>query len=166
MSTDGIEIEFVPAGVGIADCTLRIGAARFTMGGICYTTDALGELVRAAVQMATGGSQAICRFDCEPAEWRMVLDREWRSSTNDFVWNLRVFDLGDFYSDLPLDDHRKRFEAKCDGEEFAAAIARTASAVLSALGPDGYEEWWCQPFPLRASAALDAALASQLGKVR
>jgi hypothetical protein len=166
MTTDGVEIEFVPAGVGIADCTLRIGGARFTMGGICYTTDALGELLRAAVQIATGGFQAVCRFDCEPAEWRLLLDREWRSATNDFVWNLRVFDLDDFYSDAPLEDRREAFEGKCDGEEFATAIARMASAVLSAMGPEGYEEWWCQPFPFRASAALGAALATQQGNVR
>ncbi|HKP77753.1 MAG TPA: hypothetical protein VJU34_01360, partial [Phenylobacterium sp.] len=78
MSEDqGVAVTFDLRTHGWATCLLKIGNAELLMDGISYTTDVLGDLVRAALMIASGGQQAACSFDREPAEWRLLLSRQW-----------------------------------------------------------------------------------------
>ena len=65
---------------GWADLTLTVGPNSIDIVGFGYCTDALGDLVRAALIVATSGRRAEVVFDGEPAQWLLVVERD-RSRT-------------------------------------------------------------------------------------
>src|ERR1700743_423266 len=65
-------LEFRLKGHGWMDCALRLGERGFVLEGISYTTDALGDMARMALMIATGAPVTTVSFDREPAEWRIV----------------------------------------------------------------------------------------------
>jgi hypothetical protein len=70
--SDPVSIAFRLTGHGWARFTLRIGHAAIEVGAFGYCTDALGDLVRAALMIATSGRYAEASFDGEPREWRLL----------------------------------------------------------------------------------------------
>jgi hypothetical protein len=147
---------------GWATCLLKIDDAELLMDGISYTTDALGDLVRAALMIASGGQQAECSFDREPAEWRLLLSRQWSGVTNEMTFHVRVLELDDFYREAPTDTATECFAAVCAPNVFARTVEQTALEVLKAHGAEKYLEDWGTPFPHKALSALTAALASEM----
>src|SRR6516165_8037456 len=73
LADQGVHIDFHFRGVGWADIHLRVHDKETTINGISYTTDALGDLLRAALMTATGAWTASASFDGEPYESRLVL---------------------------------------------------------------------------------------------
>ncbi len=59
---------------GWASFTLTVDDLRVKVGAFGYCTDALGDLIRAALMVATNGSFASVSFDAEPKEWRVLLE--------------------------------------------------------------------------------------------
>jgi hypothetical protein len=118
--------------------------------------DALGDLLRAALQIADGGQQAWCSFDREPPEWRLLLDRD----IDPELLFVRVLEFPDSYTQRAPEGGQLCFSSDCSSDRFARAVCSAAAAVLSEKGEDGYSEWWGLPFPERALSSLKATLAA------
>lgn len=148
-----VQIAINGSGAGWADCILSVGANTFPMDGVSYCTDALGDLLRAALQIATGGREATCAFDREPHEWRLVLQRD---VDPDHLF-LRILEFPDFHRDAPTEAGDECFRAECAALEFTLSVERAATALLAEKGEGAYQEWWGMPFPHVAPTALKAA---------
>jgi hypothetical protein len=136
---------------------LHIGTASVVVGPFGYCTDALGDLIRAALMIATSGVGGEVIFDGEPTQWRLVIGPYWNPSQPGWTdFSLRVF-MANPASQEP------EFEAQCSPYSFVQAVLRVAQTVWDEHGIDGYDKAWGGPcgFPLRAFTALKAALSVQ-----
>lgn len=153
-----VSVSFAKVGQGWANCTLRVGQREFTLGWISDTTDALGDLVRAALHIRVGGFEAQARFDREPGELRLILHHRWEGTPQRRIFRLRVLEFPDISADTPEASGQERFCVECDPDTFARAVEAAAAAVLKDVGSKGHTNWWGVPFPARAYKALVAAL--------
>ena len=62
---------------GWSNFRLNVGTASVVVGPFGYCTDALGDLVRAALMIASSGWRAEVSFDGEPMEWRLIVGPYW-----------------------------------------------------------------------------------------
>jgi hypothetical protein len=135
---------------GWSSFALTVGDDAIDIGPFGYCTDALGDLVRAALILATSGYHAEVCFDGEPREWRLVLDEGWKPELR-----LRVYDTAKHpNADLV-------FENYVAADDFAHAVRTVAQHIWDTYGAAGYNEAWSgqQGFPLRGLKALDTALS-------
>jgi hypothetical protein len=58
---------------GWSDFKLTVGDVAVDIGPFGYCTDALGDLVRAALMLATSDYCVEVSFDGEPREWRLII---------------------------------------------------------------------------------------------
>jgi hypothetical protein len=141
---------------------LSVGTASVVVGPFGYCTDALGDLVRAALMIATSAVRAEVSFDAEPMEWRLIAEwsREFRVRVLTFQGLVNPPD--------PEAEGNCLFEAQCSAEEFVHAVLRAAQAVWDQHGGDGYDKAWGGPcgFPLRALHALKTAISVQEPQAR
>lgn len=147
---------------GWSSFTLTIGDARVDIGKFGYCTDALGDLVRAALVIAASGSHAEVSFDGEPHEWRLLIDREWGAKTSRAMCHVRVLTFANIGAQSPESEGDNIFDAQCDSDDFARAVETAAREVFEEHGIDGYNKAWLpflNGFPLRGLEALRAALA-------
>jgi hypothetical protein len=161
--TDAVCIDYQLEQNGWSRFQLSVGASSVVVGPFGYCTDALGDLVRAALMIATSGWQAEVSFDAEPMEWRLIVgDYSAQYGWTDFRLRVLTFPNagGPPFSEAEGD---KLFEAQCTAESFVHAVLRAAVAVWDEYGADGYDRLWGGPcgFPLRALTALKAALSVQ-----
>lgn len=133
---------------------------------ISDTTDALGDLVRAAVQIAAGGGDAVARFDREPAELRVLFQRRWEGAPQQPVFRVRLLEFPDIYADAPDDAGVQRDSVECDPMAFAAAVRSAVAQFRERVDVRGCVDWWGVPFPDPAFAALEAVLAAPEPEVR
>lgn len=148
---------------GWASFTLTVDDLRVEVGAFGYCTDALGDLIRAALMVATDGSFASVSFDAEPKEWRVLLGTKGSWSTPPDPIPLRVKTFPDAGACLPESEGVTVFEAEVHRNEFARAILAAAQKVLEHHGADGYAKAWNFTFdryPLRALRALETALTT------
>jgi hypothetical protein len=145
---------------GWSSFRLNIGAASVVVGPFGYCTDALGDLVRAALMIATSGSRAEISFDAEPMEWRLIAGTQ--SSWTDFHVRVLTFPYA-LDPPSPESEGNSLFVAECSAESFVRAVLGAAQAVWDEYGSDGYDKAWGGPcgFPLRALHALKAAISVQ-----
>lgn len=149
---------------GWSKVALTIGSASISIDDVSYTTDALGDLVRGALILATGGGQAVIQFDHEPSETRMVATRNWTSGIpGDLLVRILTFD--DLYADRPDAEGGEIFSGPCDVDDFARAVLDAAESVGREYGEEGYHAAWTgfAPFPVRGIAALRVALSTVEG---
>ncbi len=148
---------------GWSSFRLTVGSLSTEVGPFGYCSDALGDLVRAALMIATTGWRAQVSFDGEPGEWRLVVGPYWVpppiNRWTDF--RLRVFTFARAYPPSPESEGEKIFEASCSPDGFVQSVLKTAQAIWDEFGADGYDKAWGGPcgFPLRALTALKAAIA-------
>ena len=148
---EAVSIDYDLGKHGWSRFKLSVGSASVTVGPFGYCSDALGDLVRAALMIGTYGFEAEVSFDGEPREWRLMagayFDPAWSNWTD---FRLRVLDQG-----------TKVFEAECSAEAFVRAVLNVAQGILDEYGIDGYDEVWGGPrgFPLRALSALKTAVS-------
>jgi hypothetical protein len=159
-------ISFEKVGQGWANCTFTVGEQVLALDWISDTTDALGDLVRAAVHIAAGGAEAVARFDREPAELRVLFQRRWEGVPQQPVLRVRLLEFPDIYADAPDDAGVQRDIIECDPTAFAAAVRSAAAKFRERVDVSGCVDWWGVPFPVRAFAALEAALAAPEPEVR
>lgn len=145
---------------GWSSFVLKVGDVSTKVGEFGYCTDALGDLVRAALEIAAGAYRSVVSFDAEPTEWRLVLQRDWTSPEASTLI-IQVLTFPDLAAEAPLEKGELHFEARCDADEFARAVSDAAAAIWEAYGPEGYNKVWSGPvgFPRRALTALEAALS-------
>jgi hypothetical protein len=150
---------------GWSNFRLNVGTASVIVGPFGYCTDALGDLVRAALVIATSGLQAEACFDAEPMEWRLIAGGYWdaaRSGWADFRLRILIFPYA-LSPPSPEAEGETVFEAQCSAESFVHAVLGAAQAIWDEYGSDGYDKAWGGPrgFPLRALHALKAAISVQ-----
>ena len=154
-----VRIEFDLGLHGWATIQILAGPLSYEAGTFSYLTDALGDLVRAALAITTGAYRARFSLSGEPMEWRWLIER--RNNDPDKL-ELRILSFADAFADEPDDRGRHEFSASCGADEFARAVSGAAEAVLGLHGLEGYHERWMEyPFPLRALRALQTALATK-----
>lgn len=161
-----VSVSLDPVGKGWVNLTLGVGDDSFVMEWLSYTTDVIGDLVRAAVHIAAGGVDAQTRFDCEPMELRLVLQRRWEGVPQQQVFRIKGLEFPDYYSDSASEVGLERFCVACDPRAFAEAVRLAAAGLLADADADGHLDWWGLPFPFRALSALEAALAEHRPEVR
>jgi hypothetical protein len=154
-----ILVDFRFRGAGWADIEFRIHDQQFLIGGISYTTDAVGDLLRAALMIATGAWSASVSFDGEPHESRLVLGGVWDRDRWRKGFFVRVIEFADIYKKEPDERGIVSFDAECTEREFALAVLEAGRRILA----DGVENyaWADMPFPTRALRALETALAME-----
>jgi hypothetical protein len=139
------------AGTGWSEGRLVIGD-RFADATASYLSDALGDLLRAALELARGAENARASWDEEPGEYRWIFNR-----TGERV-RVRVLAFPEWRAimDAPDEDGEMLLDASCAVGELIAAIAAGARKVLHEWGEDGYEAKWVDhPFPSRELEALE-----------
>ena len=156
-----LRIEFELTGAGWIDVHLARGNVQVKLEGLSYITDVLGDMLRAALAMASGSPQALVYFELEPGQLVFKSERwfdrdEQRHGVRLTGWEAsaglksRSPTPSDLCLDFKLDDAR----------EFAAAILAGAKALEAKHGHDGYLKLWVlHPFPVQTTVALEAALA-------
>ncbi len=129
--SEPVRIAFSPRPAGWAACELSIGDVRHCMLSVSDTSDPVGDLVRAALLIATGASKATASFDAEPVETRWILETGWWS---DLDWidafRVRLLEFEDFYRCEPDEKGVSVFTARCDATEFVRAVLAEAERLL------------------------------------
>lgn len=145
---------------GWASMLLRIGSAQLEIREFGDCTDALGDLLRAALAICAGDYRRAVSLDGEPYEWRVLLQRRPYPSERETI-GVEVRGFADIHACGADQDGELLFSASCEADDFGAAIAEAANRVLSEHGLQGYaERWRLEAFPLRALTALTAALGT------
>lgn len=170
--SDEVCIDYELGQHGWSKFQLTVGSKSIEVGTFGYCSDALGDLVRAALMIATSGWHAQVSFDGEPMEWRLLIGSYWvadsthlatRSPHNAWTdFRLRVLTFPACRCPLlPESEGKKLFEASCSPEAFVESVMKAAQAVWDEYGADGYDRVWGGPkgFPLRALTALKAAIS-------
>jgi len=159
-----IAIEYILEQHGWASLAISLGNAQNRIGSFGYCTDALGDLIRAAVAIAIGSPRAEVIFDGEPHLWGLTIQDGWQSTRHPQAFRFSIRSK----SDVSGDDHLSPFawprvlvENFVAADAFAMAVSLAAHEVLNEHGEKGYFARWVQHrFPTRALVALDAALAT------
>ena len=71
--TDAVRIDYQLGKNGWSHFQLNVATDSIVVGPFGYCTDALGDLVRAALVIATSGLRAEVSFDAEPMAWRLIV---------------------------------------------------------------------------------------------
>jgi hypothetical protein len=164
-----VSITYSLAQHGWASMIVRVGDSDVDVGSFGYLTDALGDLVRAAVAIATGAISAQMIVNGEPMLWGLAIHDGWQSTRRPqaYRFSIRV-SHGDEASPSPvLSWSDKLVEGYVAADAFAMAVSKAAHEVLIEHGEAGYLARWREhPFPMRALVALDAALVTPPGEPR
>jgi hypothetical protein len=157
VSDPEVSIDLRPSGAGWLDIDLRVGAAKITMAGESYTTDIIGDLLRAALALATGAWTARVSFDGEPIERRLIAGAVWNDDTRSWREgaHIRIFEFPDIYGNLPDSLGTKVFDAQCQQHNFIVAVLEGCRRFIDAHGQFGDHN----VSPMRALRALETALA-------
>lgn len=148
-----LAIQYRLTGHGWSECTLTSGEQCCQISA-SYLSDALGNLVRAAVALLSGFSALSFSFEEEPGEYRWVV-RSPRFNEIDLV----ILGFDDLYSGRPDHEGKELFRVRCVPETFAFAVYEAASLVLREEGEAAYAgKWGGHPFPERQLAELRGLL--------
>lgn len=158
-----IDFEIEADAVGRAHLHIRAGEAAHTILSISDATDALGDLIRAALQVVTGASFASATFEGEPTQNALsflsqTLGHDTDSLRLNRIGRLRVMVYADDRA-LVAGDGREAFQGACTVKDFAHAVLRTAESTRDPFSDEEYKSYWNDLFPKRALHALQAALA-------
>lgn len=160
MAEPTIVVTFTLKGTGWADIDLRVGDQIYTLNGVSYTTDALGDLPRLALVLATGGWTARASFDGEPIEWRLIAGSIWDGQAWRKGFFVRVLTFAEFYKMEPDEAGHLAFETESNTHDFASAVLKAAQRVRELHDAKSYV-WGNYPFPMRALRVLETALANE-----
>ena len=161
---ESVTIAYLLEQHGWASLNVRVGGSEVEIGSVGYCTDALGDLVRAAVAIATGAMTAQVIFDGEPTLWGIVIQDGWQSALRpqSYRFSVRSRSRDDGTSPSQVSSWSDVVaEGYITADAFAMAVSEAAHLVLTEHGEEGYlARWDMHPFPARALVALDAALAA------
>lgn len=156
---------------GWASLETKVGGRSFTIPAFGYMTDGLGDLVRAALQVATGESHIGVIFDEEPQRWGLALEPAGLSDTNERIARLMIRDGGtalsaDGWSNLAVWRWATQpvLEGFVETDTFAHAVQIVTASARARYSDAVYRERWgyhgsLEGFPLRGLKALETALA-------
>ena len=157
---------------GWASLSLALGKRTFAIGSFGSTTDGLGDLVRAALQIATGDTHAGVIFDGEPQRWGLAIEPAGLSRDNVRIARVTMRDGGtalnaDGWSNRPVwrwVTLPVMIEGHVTTDAFARAVLATTQQAREQFDDITYRDRWgysgsLEGFPLRGLRALEAALA-------
>lgn len=154
-----VSVKFSREGQGWVSLALSVGDDSFVLPWLSHTTDVFGDLLRSAVHIAAGGYIAEARFDREPHEFRLLLERRWEAELDRETFGIRVLEFADIYAKSPESEGHQVFCASCEPLDFARAVHIAVRQVREEADDKGNLDWWRLPFPFRAFGALEAAIA-------
>lgn len=137
---------------GWARLAVEVDSQAFETSDISFVTDALGDLARAAADLVQGMERSVVRFDGEPVETRLVIERV---SAVDL--RLRVLRFANFNRKRAADPGAELFNAIVPIDAFARGVLRDADRIRNETGEAAYEKSWNRPYPARDVEALRAA---------
>ena len=143
-------IDYRLVGTGWSTCVVQDGPAKCELSAP-YLSDALGNLVLAAIAAVSGFMHLSFRFDLEPGEFRWVIRHVPPNEIEVEVLEFKGPEVG-----RPDSDGGSLFKTRCLPIEFAQAVHAAAQNVLDEFGEAGYAEKWAEhPFPTRQLAVLE-----------
>ena len=137
---------------GWASVVVSYGNHSFETNGVSNLTDALGDMIRAAVDLLRRADSCRFSFDGEPMETRWVLDRDAVDEVR-----LRILQFPDIYRSSASDPGVERFSAVMAADSFARAVPREADRIHFELGEADYEKRWGIAAPARQLESLRTA---------
>jgi len=147
-------INFTLDGAGWATCIVSSGDAHCEITA-SYLSDALGDLVRAALATLSDGNPVSLSFDEEPGEFRWLLEQ---LPSNLLV--VRILGFPELWGDRPDSEGKSLFRAEVTTIDFGKAVQAAAATVLEKHGVKGYAKSWIQhSFPLEQFQLLGDAIA-------
>ena len=162
---------------GWASFRVRCGEAEFAIAQFGNVTDGLGDIVRAALSVVTGGSYAEVLFDCEPRRWGLAVEPAGLEDIQDPPFRVCRVSISDGGGDSLKDigysgrpvwswDCAPAFEVFVRSDDFGKAVLEMAEVVRTQFSDGAYRERWghyasLEGFPLRGLTALSAALSIQ-----
>lgn len=159
MAPHPIQFDYMLADHGWASFSLKIGERSYDSGPISYCTDALGDLARVALAIATSALRAEASFELEPGELRVVVSRQ---STAGASCLFSVLEFADFHHQPVLPDGAGalRFGAEIDDRAFGEAMLQALDSIWERHGAEGYNTLWQggRGFPRAATEAIRRAL--------
>jgi hypothetical protein len=145
-----LAIDYRLAGAGWADCTVKCSSAACELSA-SYLSDALGNLVLAAVGVLAGHHSVSVGFDEEPGEYRWSITR----IGNDQV-HLCVLSFNELWGNRPDTEGEMLLECDLHPLQFGEAVQAAARAVLTKHGVAGFKEKWGEhDFPTKQFELLD-----------
>jgi hypothetical protein len=161
-------LSFVLEGAGWARLVVAIGGNEHAIDSFSYLTDALDDMLRMGIAIATDKSWAAATFDHEPARTSLLAETAWVEAD---TWvsgaRLSAIEHGSDMEELTwratVDTPRLWIVNVAGRDELARLFLAMADSVLDGVGLDEYDEAWGGRlgFPVRARAALEATLASE-----
>jgi hypothetical protein len=148
-----IEINFRVTGSGWANLEFEVAGKSFVAEGISYSTDVLGDLLRAAIMVATGAPYASVSFDREPAEWRLIFRSLLDTATGAGPVQIHILEFANCSAAKPDVEGAEVFKADCPALEFSRAILAIADGMK-----DNFESFTTLDSFSSAHRALRAAL--------
>jgi hypothetical protein len=153
-----LTIDYRLVGAGWSECTIRFGEAECEISA-SYLSDALRNLVLAAVAVLAGAHSISVGFDEEPGEYRWAVSR----ASGDRVV-LKVLEFQELWGNRPNSEGKVLLEASLHPLEFAEAVSNATSRVLSAHGAKEYKEKWVEhKFPAKELELLSAYITKWRG---
>ena len=168
---EAVSFSFELHDAGWASLETTVGGRSFTIPAFGYMTDGLGDLVRAALQVATGESHLGVIFDEEPQRWGLALEPAGLSKANERIARLTIRDGGrELSADGWINQDVWRWatppvlEGYVETDTFANAVRIVTASARARYSDAVYREKWgyagsLEGFPLRGLKALEAALS-------
>lgn len=151
-------IDYRLAGAGWADCTVELGDAKCEVSA-SYLSDALGNLVLAAVGVLAGFHNVSFGFDEEPGEYRWAVTRV----GNDQV-SVSLLSFKQLWGNQPDSEGELLLAGTLHPLQFGEAVLHAAGVVLERHGLAGYKEEWVEhDFPVKQLELLREQVASWQG---
>jgi hypothetical protein len=149
-----LHIRYSLVGTGWSSCVVEYEGFRIELSA-SYLSDALGNLVRAALAAASGFRTVEFGFDEEPGEYRWVLE-----ATENNILRFRLLEFQELWGYKPNAEGRLMLDASTTPLAFAKAVHACATEALREHGEKGYAEKWAEhPFPTRELELLEEAIA-------
>jgi hypothetical protein len=147
-----VTLTYKLTGSGWSECQIEIGKENALITA-SYLSDALGSLVRAAVDLLTGSTEAIAQFDEEPGEYR------WLFSQRNNELQLRILWFNELWGNRPNEEGEPILVAQCSLMAFARALHAALEHILEEHGIEGYKDMWVEhDFPLQSYEALKSLI--------
>jgi hypothetical protein len=165
----GARLDFTLEGAGWASLEISDGDFECRLGSISYATDALDDLLRMGIDIATDKGWSAAEFELEPGSIVLIAETGW---WEDGKWN-RGARLSSYESPKSpggrltwnqVHESSRDFIVTVDSrDQLAQLFLDAARRVLEKYGEDGYRKLWSGSlgYPRRAVAALEAALSTQ-----
>ena len=154
-----VTITYSLTGAGWAVCWVEVGDQRAHLSA-SYLSDALGDLLRAVVDILAGARESGAAFLEEPGEFR------WRFiSVGEYRLRVRILQLADWSPRLPDERGSVLLDTECRLRTFAGAVLAASQRLLVELGEEGYSQQWGEhPFPTELQERLKRLLDQGAGR--